>query len=55
MRKDRTETQNLAAFHPGKVKELATLWQQWADENGARAAGNRRYGKDRLGPDDYGR
>lgn len=31
MRKDRTETQNLAAVHPGKVKELAGKWEKWAD------------------------
>lgn len=27
---DRTETNNLAARRPDKVKELATKWQQWA-------------------------
>lgn len=31
---DRTETDNLAARMPGKVKELAAQWQQWADRVG---------------------
>jgi arylsulfatase A-like enzyme len=31
---DRTETKNLANAMPGKVKELAAQWQQWADRVG---------------------
>ncbi|MDF1754549.1 MAG: sulfatase-like hydrolase/transferase [Verrucomicrobiales bacterium] len=31
---DRTETNNLAATHPDKVKELAEKWQVWADRSG---------------------
>lgn len=34
LKKDRTETVNLAARHPEKVRELANLWQQWADRVG---------------------
>ncbi|MCX7886966.1 MAG: arylsulfatase [Verrucomicrobiae bacterium] len=32
MKTDRSETRNLAARYPEKVKELAALWQQKADE-----------------------
>jgi arylsulfatase A-like enzyme len=28
---DRTEQHNLAAQHPGKVQEMATAWQRWAE------------------------
>nr|WKN39246.1 arylsulfatase [Tunicatimonas sp. TK19036] len=31
MERDRSETNNVAAEHPDLVKELSTLWQQWAD------------------------
>ena len=31
---DRTETRNLAARMPEKVKELASRWQEWADRVG---------------------
>lgn len=31
MEEDRTETQNLAAIHPDKVKELAGKWESWAN------------------------
>lgn len=34
MKNDRTETRNLAAKHPEKVKELAARWQRWADRVG---------------------
>jgi arylsulfatase len=27
---DRTETNNLAAMHPDRVKQMATMWQRWA-------------------------
>jgi arylsulfatase A-like enzyme len=27
---DQSETNDLAAIHPEKVKHLAALWQQWA-------------------------
>ncbi|MGV3541117.1 MAG: hypothetical protein ACO1OQ_14975, partial [Rufibacter sp.] len=30
---DRTETTDVAAKHPEKVKELENLWQAWAEEN----------------------
>ncbi|MGV3541467.1 MAG: sulfatase-like hydrolase/transferase, partial [Rufibacter sp.] len=30
---DKAETNNLAAKHPEKVKELEALWNQWAQEN----------------------
>jgi arylsulfatase len=32
--RDRAELKNLAAQQPGKVKELAAAWQQWADKVG---------------------
>jgi len=28
---DRTETDNLAAVHPDRVKQMATMWQHWAE------------------------
>lgn len=28
---DRTETDNLAAVHPDRVKQMAATWQQWAE------------------------
>jgi arylsulfatase len=28
---DRTETNNLAAVHPDRVKQIAAMWQQWAE------------------------
>ena len=31
LEKDRTETSNLAGQYPDKVKEMARLWQQWAE------------------------
>ena len=31
---DRTETHDLAAAQPDKVKELAAAWQTWADRVG---------------------
>lgn len=31
---DRTETRDLAAAHPEKTRELAALWQAWADRCG---------------------
>jgi len=31
---DRTETRNLAAQHPEKVRDLAALWQGWAERCG---------------------
>jgi len=31
MEKDRTETNNLADQYPGKVKEMAEMWQHWAE------------------------
>lgn len=34
MREDRTETHDLAAQRPGKVRELAEAYQQWADRVG---------------------
>ena len=37
LKSDRTETHNLAAQNPEKVKELAALWQQWADDLSGRA------------------
>lgn len=35
MTADRTELTNLAARMPRKVKELAQLWQNWANRVGA--------------------
>ncbi len=43
--KDLTETQNLAAQFPDKVKELSDVWQRWADRVGALAAPQKRRGK----------
>lgn len=34
MRRDGTETVNLAATHPDRVETLANAWQQWADRVG---------------------
>ena len=31
LEKDRTETNNLAGLYPEKVKEMAGLWQRWAE------------------------
>jgi len=31
LEEDRTETNNLADQYPEKVKEMARLWQQWAE------------------------
>jgi len=28
---DRTETDNLAAVHPDRVKQMAAMWQHWAE------------------------
>jgi arylsulfatase len=28
---DRTETNNLAAMHPDRVKQMAAMWQRWAE------------------------
>ena len=31
MEADRTETNNLAEQHPDRVKEMADMWQAWAE------------------------
>jgi arylsulfatase len=31
LEKDRTETSNLADQYPERVKEMAGLWQRWAE------------------------
>ena len=31
--KDRSETVDLAARHPGRVKELEELWNSWAKKS----------------------
>jgi len=35
LEKDRTELKDLSTQHPERVKELATLWQKWAERVGA--------------------
>ncbi len=34
LRKDRTETHNLAGSHPDKVQELSGLWKAWSEKAG---------------------
>jgi arylsulfatase A-like enzyme len=34
LKSDRTETRNLAAQHPEKTRELAALWEAWAERCG---------------------
>jgi hypothetical protein len=33
MERDRTETSNLAARHPGRVRSLANTWDRWAQDS----------------------
>jgi len=47
LKKDRTETNNLAARYPNKVKELGKLWDKWALENKVYPIDGRR-GRDRI-------